>query len=118
MILASFLERMTMLYEQGADYRRIGQYVRNWWRWVNTGVEISVMNVFLLPIGRTYLHTHYYTYICATDIIYRLFASLALYTRQWSKTISRKVATLLMVLHLLANNAKAYKFASDAKDST
>ena len=64
------------------------------------------------------MHTHYYTYICATDIIYRLFASLALYTRQWSKTIPRKVVTLLMVLHLLANNAKAYKFASDAKDST
>jgi len=22
----------------------IGQYVRNWWRWVNTGVEICVVN--------------------------------------------------------------------------
>ena len=44
--LANFLERITQLYEQGADVRRIGKYVRNWWRWVNTGVEISVMNVF------------------------------------------------------------------------
>ena len=34
--LANFLERKTQLYEQGADVRRIGQYVRNWWRWVNT----------------------------------------------------------------------------------
>ena len=30
--LANFLERKTQLYEQGADVRRIGQYVRNWWR--------------------------------------------------------------------------------------
>jgi len=42
--LANFLERITQLYEQGADVRRIGQYVRNWWRWVNTGVEICVEN--------------------------------------------------------------------------
>jgi len=42
--LANFLERKTQLYEQGADVRRIGQYVRNWWRWVNTGVEICVVN--------------------------------------------------------------------------
>ncbi len=32
--LANFLERMTQLYEQGADYSRIGQSVSNWWRWV------------------------------------------------------------------------------------
>jgi hypothetical protein len=31
--LAKFLDRKTQLYEQGADVRRIGQYVRNWWRW-------------------------------------------------------------------------------------
>ena len=42
--LANFLERMTQLYEQGADVRRIGQYVRNWWRWANTGVEMCVVN--------------------------------------------------------------------------
>ena len=42
--LANFLERKAQLYEQGATVRRIGQYVRNWWRWVRAGVEISVMN--------------------------------------------------------------------------
>ena len=44
--LANFLERITQLYEQGADVRRIGKYVRNWWRWVSAGVEISVVTVF------------------------------------------------------------------------
>ena len=44
--LANFLDRMTQLYEQGADVRRIGKYVRNWWRWVRAGVEISVVTVF------------------------------------------------------------------------
>ena len=44
--LANFLERKTQLYEQGATVRRIGQYVRNWWRWVRAGVVISVMNNF------------------------------------------------------------------------
>ena len=38
--LANFLDRKTQLYEQGADVRRIGKYVRNWWRWVRAGVEI------------------------------------------------------------------------------
>ena len=40
--LANFLERKTQLYEQGADVRRIGQYVRNWLRWVRAGVELGV----------------------------------------------------------------------------
>ena len=40
--LANFLERKTQLYEQGATVRRIGQYVRNWWRWVRAGVELGV----------------------------------------------------------------------------
>jgi len=44
--LANFLERKTQLYEQGADVRRIGQYVRNWWRWVRAGVEISLVSIF------------------------------------------------------------------------
>ena len=39
--LANFVESKTQLYEQGATVRRIGQYVRNWWRWVIAGVEIS-----------------------------------------------------------------------------
>ena len=42
--LANFLERIAQLYEQGADVRRIRQYVRNWLRWVRAGVEINVMN--------------------------------------------------------------------------
>ena len=25
------------VHEQGATDRRIGQYVRNWWRWVRAG---------------------------------------------------------------------------------
>jgi hypothetical protein len=38
--LANFLDRKTQLYEQGAIVRRIGFYVRNWYRWVRAGVEI------------------------------------------------------------------------------
>jgi hypothetical protein len=38
--LANFLNRKTQLYEQGADVRCIGEYVRNWWRSVRAGVEI------------------------------------------------------------------------------
>jgi RNA-directed DNA polymerase len=30
--LANFIDRIAQLYEQGAEVRRIGQYVRNWWR--------------------------------------------------------------------------------------
>ena len=49
--LANFLERKTQLYEQGATVRRIGQYVRNWWTWVmRAGVEINVMNVFIVHL--------------------------------------------------------------------
>ena len=41
--LANFFERKTQLYEQGATVRRIGLYVRNWWRWVRAGVpSISI----------------------------------------------------------------------------
>jgi hypothetical protein len=48
MALENFLERKTQLYEQGADVRRIGKYVRNWWRWVRAGVELGVnkLNVY------------------------------------------------------------------------
>jgi hypothetical protein len=35
--LANFLKRIT----QGATVRRIGQYVRNWWRWVRAGVALQ-----------------------------------------------------------------------------
>ena len=36
--LVKFLERKTQLYGQGADVRRVGQYVRKWLRWVRAGV--------------------------------------------------------------------------------
>lgn len=34
-----FVERVSQLYEHGADFVRIGEYVRHWWRWVRSGVE-------------------------------------------------------------------------------
>ena len=43
--LANFLDRKTQLYEQGATVRRIGLYVRCWWRWVRAGVEIRQVSI-------------------------------------------------------------------------
>ena len=59
--LANFLERKTQLYEQGADVRRIGKYVRNWWRWVRAGVQISQVSIYslhlsLIPAVFTIIH--------------------------------------------------------------
>jgi len=34
------LDKVTQLYEQGADAVRIGGYVRLWWRWVKGGVDV------------------------------------------------------------------------------
>jgi hypothetical protein len=42
--IANFIDRITQLYEQGDDVRGIGKYVRNLWRWVRAGVEISEIN--------------------------------------------------------------------------
>ncbi len=33
-----FAERITRLYEQGADCLRIGEYVKHWFKWVRTGI--------------------------------------------------------------------------------
>ncbi len=33
------VERMTRLYEQGADQVRIGDYLRRWWQWVRSGLD-------------------------------------------------------------------------------
>jgi len=33
-----FVERATQLYERGADAERIGDYARNWVRWVQSGL--------------------------------------------------------------------------------
>ena len=35
--LKRFAKRITQLYEQGADYLRIGEYVRHWLKWVRSG---------------------------------------------------------------------------------
>jgi hypothetical protein len=43
--LANFLDSIAQLYEQGAIVRRIGQYVRNWLRWVRAGVEIRQVSI-------------------------------------------------------------------------
>jgi RNA-directed DNA polymerase len=48
--LANFLERKTQLCEQVADVRRIGQYVRNWYRWVRAGVELGVSKLNVSPL--------------------------------------------------------------------
>ncbi len=34
-----FTERISLLYEQGADYLRIGEYVKHWLKWVRTGMR-------------------------------------------------------------------------------
>ncbi|MCP4254013.1 MAG: hypothetical protein GY775_11505 [Candidatus Scalindua sp.] len=36
-----FTERISRLYEQGADYLRIGVYVKHWLKWVKTGLSIK-----------------------------------------------------------------------------
>ena len=34
-----FTERISRLYEQGAGFERIGEYVRHWLKWVGTGIS-------------------------------------------------------------------------------
>ncbi len=41
--LKHFAQRITQLYEQGADEERIGDYVRNWHKWVRAGVKLQSM---------------------------------------------------------------------------
>ena len=38
--LQNFVQRIARLYEQGADAVRIGQYVRNWWRWLRSSLNV------------------------------------------------------------------------------
>ncbi len=40
--LKRFAQRITQLYEQGADYVRIGKYVRHWLKWVRAGVALQI----------------------------------------------------------------------------
>ena len=39
-----FVERVSRLYEQGADFDHIGEYVRHWRRWVRSGVDALRLN--------------------------------------------------------------------------
>jgi len=39
-----FIERISRLYEQGADINRIGQYVLKWLQWTRTGIHESLKN--------------------------------------------------------------------------
>ncbi len=41
--LKHFTQRITQLYEQGADSVRIGEYVRHWCRWLRAGVKLQSM---------------------------------------------------------------------------
>jgi len=34
------LEKVARLSEQGAGVERIGQYLKGWWKWVRSGVEL------------------------------------------------------------------------------
>jgi RNA-directed DNA polymerase len=44
-----FKERISRLYEQGADINRIGQYVLKWLQWTRTGIHESLKNQPLRP---------------------------------------------------------------------
>ncbi len=37
-----FTERTSRLYEQGADYLRIGEYVKHWLKWAKSGLARRV----------------------------------------------------------------------------
>ena len=37
--LSRMVEKVTQLYEQGADVLRIETYLKSWWQWVRTGVD-------------------------------------------------------------------------------
>ena len=44
--LKRFAKRITQLYGQGADYLRIGEYVRHWLKWVRSGIgELAELRV-------------------------------------------------------------------------
>ncbi len=57
-----FVERVSRLYEQGADFAHIGEYVRHWWRWVRSGVDrvfVGAVRFFRGRVGALrFEHTH------------------------------------------------------------
>ena len=45
-----FKERITRLYEQGADIHRIGQYVLKWLQWTRSGIhDLHKVNILATP---------------------------------------------------------------------
>ncbi len=54
-----FALRVSQLYEQGAEYVRIGEYVRRWFRWVRFGEERYV-NVNANDWVQTHMHPSMY----------------------------------------------------------
>ncbi len=51
-------DRISQLYEQGADYDRIGEYVRRWLRWVRAGFAIQFKAIKVWCTGKSLLCTH------------------------------------------------------------
>lgn len=50
--IAKFLERIVQLYEQSADLHRIGQYIRNWLRWVRGGISKGALAPLYPPFKK------------------------------------------------------------------
>ena len=61
-IVQRCVERITRLYEQGADEIRIGDYVGRWWTWVRSGLAgrnaTFVMSLPAVPRCRTSAGNH------------------------------------------------------------
>jgi hypothetical protein len=65
--LVNHVNRISRLYEQGADAGRIGIYIRHWYRWLSAGVRLkkayhslSTTHSILLP--RAYHHKSLYVF--------------------------------------------------------
>ncbi len=58
-----FALRAFQLYEQGADYVRIGEYVGDWMRWVRTGIGRAVMTRAKVMVKK-HLHPSVYYEVC------------------------------------------------------
>ena len=43
--IKNHFDKIARLYEQGAGIERIGRYVKGWWQWVNSGVDVIVQRV-------------------------------------------------------------------------
>lgn len=39
--VSNHLEKIARLYEQGAGFKRIGQYLKGWWQWLRSGVKLA-----------------------------------------------------------------------------